>query len=1238
LKCRGELSPPAREPAPREPAQTDDLGRLVLDRFPFPVAYGYRWMIEPETASHAVECSFYTYTATLRLAALVFLSQFLGDETQNPKAAKAVQRLQTPTLESWFTALTTLAKRLFPPPDKGQSYPPFSAGGPLSPGLVAAARALPKLALDGVGLHEALRNLRNDRAHGAPWDEAECGQRLPGLRRLVEAALENFACLAEVQLLRRSPGGMVRLMGASESFSEEAIPDLGLEDLFEDSETVLLGPAGDRLPLYPLFLGAEPVQEGYTEPLLTFDGHGKKSAVYIGVRRRTERHDTLGRYQDLLRAKNIDPRFTKADLAPWNVARWASETSLGTVDVLRGVKYFPAFYEERRGGSTESAAGAQGEEVEGETEVPGVDDAVRRWLDGGSPAALILAAEAGTGKTSLLCRLTEDLLGDGEGTAEERPEAEESASTDCVLLLIGAGVRGRATLFERIRDGLGFTDDIARGGPARFDELLDAWCVKSDQEDLAYHRRRLILLVDALNEAEDPKKLFEELSDLAATATAYNQRLGRGFVRLLVSVRAERIETLLDRWNAQSDTPFLQHPQNFAHFPDERGKEVPYLPLRRFTTEEAARAYGRAGASLAEPCPAIWTALGPETQDLLRHPLMVLLFHQAFAGNPVPPVVAAADAVWGAWLDRTFHPDEGGQALEEFALDLADACIDGGHAVVPPELVGKWRTLWQAEQGNDPVRIAAGVDPLERLAEAGFLREAESGGLDWVSDSLAEQVFYRALRRRDPGLGEESLGTWVALAPTGRLDGALVHAGAACWRAARPVALSALLDARWGRGRRLVGRVLAQAAPRGVAGEVGKKAEAFGRDLGELAASCAVEGATSQADRLKDALLWDVAEALEDRWGAGPARRQALLVALGIAQKLAALEPDNTSYLRDLSVSYNKMGGMDERRDPAKAREWYEKDLGIAEKLAALEPDNTSYLRDLSISYERMGGMDERRDPAKAREWYEKALGIAEKLAALEPDNTQYARDLGISYRKLGDVTRVEASGEARDWYARAVEVGRRLARGDDSNLQFLKDLAFYCQSLGSHLEATDLNEAFHWWSEAKDAVARLAELDPTAEHRQDLTRYLLQLARVETPSSPQRAWERYEQVLEVRQALAEGNPEDPATRGLVASVLSMMAEWLLGQGRADEERAYSLRADEAMGRAVCLKPDDPDMQYGLACTRARLGQTAEALTALARSVELGNTDADHAAQDADLRSLRGLPEFATILEQMQSS
>jgi hypothetical protein len=381
--------------------------------------------------------------------------------------------------------------------------------------------------------------------------------------------------------------------------------------------------------------------------------------------------------------------------------------------------------------------------------------------------------------------------------------------------------------------------------------------------DLEHQTRRLVFLIDAVNEAEDPKGLLEEASELAAQAAVANIRDGRPWVRLLFSVRTHAVTTLMERWGERSNAPFLANQHNFAHFEDGQGRRVPYLTLRSFTVEEAAEAYERARKALAHSCPASWTDLAPPTRNLLRHPMLVRLFHGAFAGNAHPPAAATADALWSEWLKRAFEPSK---ELENSTLDLADACIATGANQVPDEVTVRWRAKWQEDLGDDPVRIAASLDPLERLAEAGLLRRQEGGGWDWVSDSLAEQVYFRALQRRDPELTEGSLQEWLKLPRTPRLDGALVEVGATCWHTGRPLALRAYVSAASGRARKLLGQVLLDVVPRGKEAEIRAEVEQFYYDLQVLTEWCVKTGRSRDIGLLKDALLWDVGAGLADRW------------------------------------------------------------------------------------------------------------------------------------------------------------------------------------------------------------------------------------------------------------------------------------------------------------------------------------------------------------------------------------
>ena len=133
-------------------------------------------------------------------------------------------------------------------------------------------------------------------------------------------------------------------------------------------------------------------------------------------------------------------------------------------------------------------------------------------------------------------------------------------------------------------------------------------------------------------------------------------------------------------------------------------------------------------------------------------------------------------------------------------------------------------------------------------------------------------------------------------------------------------------------------------------------------------------------------------------------------------EERASRVPDRANYLRDLSVSYSRMGNlMRELGNGEQARQFYQKDLEIAERLVRLEPDRADYLRDLSVSYNKMGDlMRGLGDGEQSRQFYQKALEIRERLEWQEPDRADYLRDLSVSYSKMGDLMRGWGRGSSR--------------------------------------------------------------------------------------------------------------------------------------------------------------------------------------------------------------------------------
>ncbi|MFI9446080.1 tetratricopeptide repeat protein, partial [Streptomyces avermitilis] len=127
--------------------------------------------------------------------------------------------------------------------------------------------------------------------------------------------------------------------------------------------------------------------------------------------------------------------------------------------------------------------------------------------------------------------------------------------------------------------------------------------------------------------------------------------------------------------------------------------------------------------------------------------------------------------------------------------------------------------------------------------------------------------------------------------------------------------------------------------------------------------------------------------------------------ALTIAEGLAAGEPGNTTYARDLSVSYNKLADLAVATgQAAEAERLFRQALTIAEGLAAGEPGNTTYARDLSISYERLAVLDlSAGRVSEAREQFRRAVGIRRRLYRQEPRRIDLAEELAVTLYLLAD-------------------------------------------------------------------------------------------------------------------------------------------------------------------------------------------------------------------------------------------
>ena len=377
----------------------------------------------------------------------------------------------------------------------------------------------------------------------------------------------------------------------------------------------------------------------------------------------------------------------------------------------------------------------------------------------------------------------------------------------------------------------------------------------------------------------------------------------------------------------------------------------------------------------------------------------------------------------------------------------------------------------------------------------------------------------------------------------------------------------------------------------------------------EVAANAALEIAEEFAENFPDdpqmqrdlsvsyERLGGIAEALNDYRAAEGYYSKAL----EIDEKLAEKYPDDPNLQRDLSVSYNKLGDIAKARNDYNAAEgYYAKAHEISEKLAEKYPEDLELQRDLSVSHNKLGGIAEARNDYKAAEgYYVKALEISEKLAEKYPDDSQMQRDLSVSYNNLGDIAKVLNDYKAAEgYYAKALVVRERLAEKypDDPGMQ--RDLSVSYNNLGDIAKArNDYNAAEGYYAKALEIGEKLAEKFPEDPQLQrDLSSLYNDLGDIAKALNDYTAAEGYyAKALEIREKLAEKYPDDPQMQRDLSSLYNDLGDIAKALNDYKAAEGYYAKALEISEKLAEKYPDDPQMQRDLSVSYERLGDIAKA-------------------------------------------
>jgi tetratricopeptide (TPR) repeat protein len=282
--------------------------------------------------------------------------------------------------------------------------------------------------------------------------------------------------------------------------------------------------------------------------------------------------------------------------------------------------------------------------------------------------------------------------------------------------------------------------------------------------------------------------------------------------------------------------------------------------------------------------------------------------------------------------------------------------------------------------------------------------------------------------------------------------------------------------------------------------------------------------------------------------GQGEQGRQYYLKDLAIAERLAQAEPNRADYQRDLSVSYNKVGDLYRALGQAEqARQSYLQALAIRERLAQAEPDRADYQYDLGASYTRLGDLyHDLGQGEQGRQYYLQSLAIAERLAQAEPDRAEYQCVLSVSYERVGDLCRtLDQREQARQSYLRALAIRERLAGAEPDRADYQRDLSVSYSKVGDLYRDLGRGEQARQYYLKDLAIAeRLAQAEPErADYQRDLSVSLCRVGLLEeSPAHLQRALDVLEALQSSGRMLATDEP-----------ILTQLREMVRGHSQTDQ-------------------------------------------------------------------------------------
>ncbi|MHC4273274.1 MAG: protein kinase domain-containing protein [Planctomycetota bacterium] len=346
--------------------------------------------------------------------------------------------------------------------------------------------------------------------------------------------------------------------------------------------------------------------------------------------------------------------------------------------------------------------------------------------------------------------------------------------------------------------------------------------------------------------------------------------------------------------------------------------------------------------------------------------------------------------------------------------------------------------------------------------------------------------------------------------------------------------------------------------------------------------------------------IGDLQERTGDAAGAVESYRQALEIRRSLAEA-------DRRYRQMLPTALNEVGSALVRTGRlSEAGKYYDESLKIGRELAAEEPHNTKFQRDLSVVYNRVGDllrMTGEYDLAIAR--HEEALRVRTRLLEQDPANSRYRRDIGVCHLFLGQALleddRPQRAVESFDVF---LTIAEQRAAANPKSGRAKRDLAAALNHVGwAAAEADDRARARECCDRFRELIVPLSDTDPdNTRYRQYVAQSHERLAELgEMEDATASAIRDYREALIIIEALVAADPDDFDLKCYHARILRRLGAALAQTDDRSEARRRLESARDLYETLRAAQPETVELRKGLA-------ETLDMLSGLAAGRAAGET------------------------------